>query len=42
MISIGISAHRSVALMPPVVAFSRSLYPGITLRIVEKRRGVEN
>lgn len=38
-ISIGISAHRSVALMPPIVASFKSLYPGITLRIVEKRRG---
>ena len=37
-ISIGISAHRSVALIPPIVASFKSLYPGITLRIVEKRR----
>lgn len=37
-ISIGISAHRSVALMPPVVAAFKKLYPGITLKIVEKRR----
>jgi DNA-binding transcriptional LysR family regulator len=37
-ISIGISAHRSVALMPPIVAAFKSLYPGITLRIVERYR----
>lgn len=37
-IIIGISAHRSVALMPTVVSAFKSLYPGITLRIVEQRR----
>lgn len=37
-ISIGISAHRSVALMPPVVKAFKELYPGITLQIVERKR----
>ena len=37
-IAIGVSAHRSVALMPPVVSSFKKLYPGITLQIVEKRR----
>lgn len=37
-ISIGISAHRSVALMPSVVKKFKKLYPGITLQIVEKNR----
>ncbi len=37
-ISIGISAHRSVALMPPIVKAFKSYYPGITLKIVEKGR----
>ena len=37
-IVIGISAHRSVALMPPIVSSFKSLYPGIILRIVEERR----
>lgn len=37
-ISIGISAHRSVALMPSVVKKFKKLYPGITLQIVEKKR----
>ena len=37
-ITIGISAHRSVALMPPVVKAFKALYPGITLRVVEKSR----
>ena len=37
-IVIGISAHRSVALMPPVVSAFKSLYPGVILRIVEKER----
>ncbi len=37
-IIIGISAHRSVALMPPVVSAFKSLYSGVTLRIVEKGR----
>lgn len=37
-ITIGISAHRSVALMPPVVKAFKALYPGITLQIVEKKR----
>lgn len=37
-ISIGISAHRSVALMPSVVKEFKKLYPGITLQIVEKKR----
>lgn len=37
-ISIGISAHRSVALMPPVVKKFKQRYPGITLQIIEKRR----
>ena len=37
-ITIGISAHRSVALMPSVVKAFRSCYPGITLKIVEKNR----
>lgn len=37
-IVIGISAHRSVALMPPVVAAFKKVYPGIALRIVEKPR----
>ena len=37
-IDIGISAHRSVALMPPIVYSFKSLYPGVTLRIVEQRR----
>jgi DNA-binding transcriptional LysR family regulator len=37
-ISIGISAHRSVALMPPIVKAFKDIYPGITLRIVERYR----
>ena len=37
-IGVGISAHRSVALMPPVVKAFKCLYPGITLRIIEKKR----
>ena len=37
-IVIGISAHRSVALMPPIVSAFKSLYPGITLKIVERYR----
>ena len=37
-IVIGISAHRSVALMPPIVSTFKSLYPGITLKIVERYR----
>ena len=37
-ITVGISAHRSVAFMPPVVSAFKKLYPGITLQIVEKRR----
>lgn len=37
-ISIGISAHRSVALMPSVVYAFKNLYPGITLQIIEKKR----
>ena len=37
-IAIGISAHRSVALMPPVVSAFKKIYPGITLQIVEKKR----
>ena len=37
-ISIGISAHRSVALMPPIVKAFKEIYPGITLRIVERYR----
>ena len=37
-ISIGISAHRSVSLMPPVVKAFKSLYPGMTLQIIEKGR----
>lgn len=39
-IVIGISAHRSVALMPPIVSTFKSLYPGITLKIVERYRAV--
>ena len=37
-ISVGISAHRSAALMPQIVKKFKVLYPGITLRVVEKRR----
>ena len=37
-IVIGISAHRSVALMPPIVSAFKALYPGITLKIVERYR----
>ncbi len=37
-IVIGISAHRSVALMPPIVSSFKSLYSGITLKIVERYR----
>ena len=37
-IAVGVSAHRSVALMPPVVSSFKKLYPGITLQIVEKKR----
>lgn len=37
-ISIGISAHRSVALMPPIVAAFKKLYSGITLKIIERYR----
>lgn len=37
-ITIGISAHRSVALMPLVVKMFKSRYPGITLKIIEKNR----
>ncbi len=37
-ISVGISAHRSVALMPPVVKAFRERYPGVTLQIVERGR----
>lgn len=37
-ISIGIAAHRSVALMPMVVKRFKTIYPGITLQIIEKKR----
>ena len=37
-VTVGISAHRSVALMPSVVKEFKKLYPGITLQIVEKKR----
>lgn len=37
-IVIGISAHRSVALMPPIVSSFKSLYSAITLKIVERYR----
>lgn len=37
-IVIGISAHRSVALMPPIVSAFKKIYPGITLKIVERYR----
>ncbi len=37
-ITIGIAAHRSVALMPPVIKAFKVIYPGITLQIVEKKR----
>lgn len=37
-ISVGISAHRSVALLPPIVAAFKSLYPGIIIRVVERYR----
>lgn len=37
-ISIGISAHRSVALMPRIVKAFKASYPGITLQIIEKSR----
>ena len=37
-ISIGVSAHRSVALMPPIVKAFKALYPGITLKIIERYR----
>lgn len=37
-VSIGISAHRSVALMPPVAAAFKEIYPGIVLRILERPR----
>ena len=35
---IGISAHRSVAFMAPIVKSFKDVYPGITLRIIEKKR----
>lgn len=37
-ISIGISAHRSVALMPGIVRRFRELYPGMILHIEERKR----
>ena len=37
-ITVGLSAHRAVALMPPIVKAFNTLYPGITLRIIEKPR----
>lgn len=37
-IVICISAHRSVALMPPIVRVFKSLYPGIILKIIEEGR----
>ena len=38
-VTVGISAHRSVALMPGIAKAFRERYPGILLRIVEKKRG---
>lgn len=37
-VTIGISAHRSVSLMPEIVKAFRELYPGIVLRIEEYKR----
>lgn len=37
-ISIGISAHRSVALMPKIVKAFKAFYPGIVLQITERPR----
>jgi DNA-binding transcriptional LysR family regulator len=37
-ITIGISPHRSVALIPPVVVAFKEMYPGITLKIAELHR----
>ena len=37
-VTIGISPHRSVALLPPVVVAFKEMYPGITLRILERTR----
>lgn len=37
-ISIGISQHRAMALMPSIVAAFRRQYPGIILNIIEKKR----
>jgi len=38
-ITIGIAAHRSVAFMPEIVRVFREKYPGIILKIIEKKRG---
>lgn len=38
-VTVGISAHRSVALMPEIVALFRKKYPGIVLKIDERKRG---
>lgn len=37
-ISVGISAHRSVALMPGIVKSFKEMYPGIVLHIEERKR----
>lgn len=37
-LTVGISAHRAVALMPSVVKAFKVLYPGICLQIVERQR----
>ena len=37
-VSIGISAHRSVALMPRIVKQFKEMYPGIVLHIEERKR----
>lgn len=37
-VSIGISAHRSVALMPDIVKKFKDMYPGIVLHIEERKR----
>ena len=38
-VRVGISAHRSVCLMPPVVKAFRKDYPGVTVILDEKGRG---
>lgn len=38
-VRVGISAHRSVRLMPPVVKAFREKYPGVIASLIEKARG---